>query len=919
MAIKFSPERWQQIQHVLDQLLELEPEQQQREAQRLCSDDTALLSEVQELLQHHFDSPAFLEQPAMDMFATDVQLSTQQAVEIEGYTFCERLGVGGMGVVYRAERDQGDFTQQVAIKFLPESHNKSKLRERFRQEQQLLADLEHPNIAKLFGGGLSSEGQPYLIMEYVAGEPIDEYCRHQNLGVHARLRLVQQVAVALAHAHSRLTVHRDIKPSNILVNNDGDIKLLDFGIAKLIGDIDPNLTRTEEQVMTPGFAAPEQVQNQAITAATDIYQLGLVAYLLLTGKQAHQEHSISVSAMVKAICEETPTTPSVLVSRSKGVSDATDVPTEWSKWLKGDLDAIVLTMLRTRAHDRYASMSAVIADIDAYFEYRPISSLSQSSAYQIRKWLRRYRAAVAVASVFFIMLGAYAITTSLQASRIRQALDQSIAERQRAESVADFMVDMFKAADPNVAGIETITAQQLLEQGLLKIDKDLSASPAIQAKMLTSIGDIFYSQGQIEKSRSALELALQKQEMVSDANELDLAQTLTNLAVIYNETGDHKEAEGLYKESLSLQQNYNSSATPADLYAANLAETNNGYAALLMVRGELGPAENYIQEAIRLLDQANLGEHEQYANSLSSLAVIRITQGQLQEASTYMQDVISLQEKTTGETHPFFSLYLVSLANVLIKLEQLEQAKPHIDRAISLQLQILDANHPDLANSKRNLGVLLHHQGDLAGAEREFRQALAIREANFSAPSFMTATTYLQLADVLIDLQRFQEAGQLLEKMRTHHTAIEAGKASVGLGLCSRALLAYRQGRFLDASELYSQAIGMLSSSPLRLAIAKLGYAQSLLMQGDYALALEYAKHAMEIRANKLPKNHSLIAEAEVVYGLTLAANKQVQQGREFLSRGLPTIKQRPRYHYGEQSSVISAAQKQLSSKALYK
>lgn len=912
MAVKFTPERWQHIQSVLDELIDVAPEQQQSVARELCADDSQLFDEVMQLLGYRDRPMTFLEAPAMSVLTKGSV--NERRLEIEGYTLLERIGVGGMGVVYRAERDQGDFTQEVAIKFLSEWQDKETLRQRFRQEQQLLADLEHPSIAKLYGGGMSKDGLPYLIMEYVRGEPIDRYCDQQKLGLVERLRLIKQVAKALEHAHGRLIVHRDIKPSNILVNPDGDIKLLDFGIAKLIGDFDPNLTRTEDQIMTPGFAAPEQILNQPIAVATDVYQLGLVAYLLVTGRQAHFEYANSVGELINAICEQTPEKPSTVVAQLKHDLGDSISSVAWSKTLKGDLDAIVLTMLRSQTRDRYGSMVAVVADIDAYFEYRPISSLSQSSSYQIKKWLRRYRVPVGAITLFVAMIGAYAVTAVMQAKRIEVALDQSILERQKAQSVTDLMVDMFKAADPNTSGIETITAQQLLDQGQRKIIEDLSLSPAIQAKMLTTIGEIYYSQGQIDKSLNALEVARVKHALVESDNDLDFAKTLTNLAAIYNETARHEEAAVMYEQSLALILANRSSAESAERYAVDLATTQNGYGVHLLDRGDLLSAETRIRNSLELLEDANLKNHEEYANALSNLATIRITQGQLLEASGHMKDVIEIQERTTGETHPFFSLYLVSLANVLTKLEQFDGAKQYIDRAISLQLQILGDNHPDLANSKRNLGVLLHLQGDLVGAESELRGSLIIREANFPEPSIMTGISYRQLANVLIDQQKYVEAEYLLNQMSSHYSSVSAGGSLIGLGLYSYGLLSYRQGDFIGANKYYEQAIAMLSGNELRLALAYLGKAASLLQTKDSEMALGYAKQGFDIRTQKLPVGHSLIAEAEAILGFTLIETDQVELGKQHLANSLMLLELPTNEKRGTYSGLVERARRQLDS-----
>ncbi|GAA6137369.1 hypothetical protein NBRC116583_11160 [Arenicella sp. 4NH20-0111] len=912
MALDVTPERWEKIQAVVDALFDLAPAEQEEYARKASGDDVLLYDEVMQVLAFEDRSMTFLDSPAMASLSNTS--SEQDLPDIEGYRLRERIGVGGMGVVYRAERDQGDFTQQVAIKLLPQWQARTKSRQRFRQEQQLLANLEHPNIATLYGGGMSAAGLPYLIMEYVDGMPIDNYCNENQLGLAIRLRLVRQVATALQHAHSQLIVHRDIKPSNILVTPEGEVKLLDFGIAKLVGEVDLNLTRTEEQLMTPGYAAPEQVLNLPITVSTDVYQLGLVAYLLFTGRQVHFDASESVGELVSAICEKEPVKPSQAVDANAGLLSSGVGAASWSKSLRGELDAILLTMLRTHQNERYASMAEVVADFDAYVDHRPISSLSQSSTYHAKKWLRRYRSAVSVTGLFVVMLAAYAITTSIQSKKIAAALTQSDFERQKAQSVADFMVDMFKAADPNVSGINTITANQLLEQGMEKMEGDSGISPSIQARMLTSIGEIYYSQGQIEESRTTLELALVKQKLESGGNELDLAKTLTNLAVIYNQTAAHSEAEQLYIESLNLQNSRFADNKTEERFIANLAETYNGYGVLLLDRGQLLEAERRISQSVELLKGGKLTHHEQYANALSNLATIRITQGRLQEASDHMKAVIELQERTTGDTHPFFSLYLVSLANVLVKLEHFDEARPYIDRAILLQVQILGENHPDLANSKRNLGVLIQHQGDIEQAEKELREALIIREANFLKPSLMTGNAYRQLGSVLIDKGEYDEAKTALEQMSHHYSSVNAGNITLGLGSCSQARWAYRQGFYEKALINYERAMEQLAGNDLRLAVAETGYAQTLLRLNKTNRSIEYARKAFTTRSKRLPVGHSLIGQSQAVLGLAHAQNEQLSQARSHLRNSIVVLESSSSSRAVAVTDVLTMARARLAS-----
>ena len=925
MSVKFSKAQWNRMQDILDAVLDLEGADREKELRRRCGTDQQLYTDISQLLAHESDAPSYLDNPALDLINTRAGSNTNESFAtlekqielddsiVDSYRLCEPLGAGGMGVVYRAERNRGDFEQQVAIKFLSHWQGNRAQVERFQREQQLLADLQHPRIAKLFDGGLTERGQPYLIMEYVSGKPIDQYCEQQQLNIEQRLNLLLQIIEALDYAHNHLIVHRDIKPTNILVNEDGEIKLLDFGVAKLLGDEDPNLTRTGEQVLTPGFAAPEQLQNQTITVATDIYQLGLVAYELLTGRQAYRDKAESMLELVKVICDGAPTLPSEILLSVPAENDSENGFTKfefiseaerrhWSKKLSGEVDAIVLKMLHNEPAQRYRSMGALQADLQAYFEHRPISAHSQSIVYLLNKTARRHWKSLATISAFVVLLLAYATTVSIQAAKIQTALDASKLEREKAQNVADFMIDMFKAADPNVSGLETVTAQELLERGQTKVIDDLELSPEIQAQMLTSLGEIYFSQGKSAKSEELLETALLKQRASAQDDDLGLARTLTQLAIVYSNTNKYDEAAQYFTQSLNL---YHSSQSEQELsVSVDYAELNNVYGLLQLRLGKLSEAEDRIRKAIATLERGNHQRHSEYAVALNNLASVKLVAGDLKTATQYRQAAVAEHEKSLGENHSYFSIYLINLGNLYTKLGRYDEAEPVFNRALALQKKVLGESHPYVSHSLRNLGVLYHATGEVERAEQHLREALAVRTANFSVATLMTATVHLQLSDVLMDTGRFSEAQTHLNTMRDMHRELKAGDQVVGLGLCSVARMAFLS-RDLDAAEDYfQQAIALLETTTLRKSIAQIGLARVQLEKGQFDQALMHAEDSLATRLKELPAGHGQIAEAQAVAGLTLARQGNHAQAKQMLLEAGNILTNSPLYQYGGQASL---------------
>lgn len=496
MSAEITPERWRQVDQLLDEALELDPAEIPSFLNRVCDGDDALRRELESLLNAHQQADDFIEAPpqaAIETLLPVAHPSDATGQMIGPYRILSEIGRGGMGVVYKAVRADVEYRKEVAIKLVWTSPHNTQLIKRFRRERQILANLDHPNIARLLDGGTSEQGLPYVVMEYIEGRPITDYCRKQRLSITERLQLFREVCAAVQYAHQALVIHRDLKPSNILVTADGKVKLLDFGIAKLIKpDLVDEPFRTQNlttgaHLMTPEYASPEQALGEAITTASDVYSLGVVLYELLAGVYPYQLKSHALPEVIRAVTEQEAVAPSAAVTRSNGA------PTEripeggpegsmdkLRSRLRGDLDTIALTALNKDVSRRYRSVEQLSEDINRHLTHQPIAARNPTLGYRIRKLARRQRAPIAAAALVFLTLLGGVIATANQSriarserakaeSHAQEALRQrAVAETQAEEARKQQSFAEASAADANRQRLlaESLTAETIKQQQL---------------------------------------------------------------------------------------------------------------------------------------------------------------------------------------------------------------------------------------------------------------------------------------------------------------------------------------------------------------------------------------------------------------------------------------------------------------------
>jgi len=748
------PDRWQRVKALFEAARGRDPTARDAFLEERCADDAALLDEVRSLLRAH-DAEGPVER-AMDRLNTSLHrrppTESFEGRRIGPYELVEELGHGGMGRVFLAGRADEQFDQQVALKWLGVAFPSPEATERFLAERQILATLKHPNIARLLDGGVTEAGQPYFVMEVVEGQRIDAYCNAHQLSLRERLRLVLDVCDAVQYAHQKLVVHRDLKPANILVTEEGQVKLLDFGIAKLL---DPDAmgseaiphTRTGWLPMTPDYASPEQVRGADVTTASDVYQLGIVLYELLTGHRPYSVVDRAPSEVERIICEEAPDPPSEVVIGPGDVSDGGSTPAELRETLRGDLDTIVMKALRKEPGRRYDSVEQLAEDLRRFLDDRPVSAHPDRWTYRAGKFARRHRGGVVAAAVIVLLLIGYGVTITWHSQRTQAALDRAQREAQKSEQVTEFLVGLFERADPyqsagSIAHLsDTLTARELLDQGAARARQALSDQPEVQATMLYTLGRIYRQRGEHDDAASLLDdaLAVQREYLPSHP---DRAESLHERARLLRYEGQAKRAARLYRKSLSIQRRHLGDEHPT--IVDNIRELG-----IIAARdGRFAQADSLFREALAMRKSLHGPNHPDVATALHTLGLLSVQKEELADAERLLRRSLTIRRRHADADHPLLAETLDRLGQVLVKQGKLDAAEPLLREARAIREEVFPEVHPSRAAGLNNVGRLLQKKGDYAAADSLHRKAQSIYQELYGATNLDAANTIYERAQV---------------------------------------------------------------------------------------------------------------------------------------------------------------------------
>jgi len=754
MGSAMDADRWQQIKTAFEAVRTRSAEARRRVLHDRWGDDPELIETVQALLRaHETDGPVDrLFERLGTVLHPDRAGHDLDGRRIGPYELVEELGQGGMGRVFLAHRADGQFDQRVALKVLPIGFSSANARDRFLTERQILATLDHPNIARLLDGGVTETGDPYFVMEVVDGQPLDRYADASDLSIEERLTLFLDVCDAVQSAHQRLIVHRDLKPSNILVTEEGEAKLLDFGVAKLL-DPEPLLsqnaprTQTGWSPMTPGYASPEQVRGDAISTASDVYQLGIVLYELLTGRRPYSVEDRTPSEVERIICEVAPAPPSTAAIQAEDDGSGRDsLPAEYRKTLRGDVDAIVMKALRKEPDRRYDAVEQLSDDIRRFLHGRPVSAHPDRWTYRAGKFVRRHRGGVVAATVLVLLLIGYGVTITWHSQRTQAALDRAQREAQKSEQVTSFLVGLFERADPyRSAGAtahlsDTLTTRELLDQGAARARQELSDQPGVQATMLSTLGRIYRQRGHHDEAASLLDDALAVQRKHLPPTHPDRAKNLHERARLLRYEGRTKRAARLYRKSLSIQQRHVGDEHPA--IADNIRELG-----VIAARdGRYADADSLFCEALAMRKSLHGPDHPDVATALHTLGLLEVQKGELAEAERLLRRSLTIRRRHADADHPLLAETLDRLGQVLVKQGKLDEAEPLLRKAWALRKELFPEVHPSRAAGLNNVGRLLQKKGDYAAADSLHQNAQSIYQELYGPTNLDAANTIYERA-----------------------------------------------------------------------------------------------------------------------------------------------------------------------------
>jgi serine/threonine-protein kinase len=735
-----------------------------------CADDADLLREVSGLLAAQHASPGILAEGAagvLRQLRSDEQAPDLIGQQVGAYRLLRLVGEGGMGSVYLAEREGGDFAQRVALKLVRADFISDETRARFARERNFLARLIHPHIAQLHDGGVAMDGTPYFTLEYVEGQPLTKYCDVHSLDIRQRVALTLQVCAAVAYAHRNLIVHRDLKPSNILVTADGEVKLLDFGIAKLLdAEAGAGQTATQARMMTPEYAAPEQVLGEPITTATDVYAIGVLLYELLCGRLPYARADAGSISWSKAVIEEAPESLGRALSRDMGSTNrltgeaaaaarGTTLAT-LRRSLRGDLDRIVQRALTKEPESRYPSVSALADDLRAFSEGRAISGGGRR--YRLRKFVRRNWLPLAAAATIVLILVASAAAIVWQARQTEHEARTTLA-------VKDFLYGLFTAVDPREAKGREVSAHELLDRGAERIGRNRNLDQAQKAEIESALGRIYYQLGLFDQADKLQQDAI-KELSANRAQASLFAQVEAERADTLAGLGDLKSAAALADDART-RVDAQANASVVDRARAIHAQgrvaleqrdfakaKNYSDAVLALVRhADVEPgvlfrslstaggaswglsnsseAESLYREALALALRDAGPDDLDVAHTRSNIGMVLQTQSRYAEAQELEQQALATDEKVLGPDHPLTMTARRDLGLSYFHLGHYAQARAALEQTLAAQRRKLGNEHPALAGTEINLGLVLIDSGDLVEADRILTDALNVFQKKF--------------------------------------------------------------------------------------------------------------------------------------------------------------------------------------------
>ena len=776
---------WVRLNRLLDDALDLPAAERARWLSALGPEHNELKPRLLALLAHapSVQAADFLGTvPSMDVGELDAaEQPIQAGTTIGPYRLLRELGEGGMGTVWLAERCDGIVRRHVALKLPRGGGPRAALAERMARERDILAALTHPHIARLYDAGVTPGGRPYLALECVEGKPLDEYCRDQRLSLRARVGVFLQVAYAVAYAHGKLVVHRDLKPSNILVTSDGQVRLVDFGIAKLLEDGRTRQTALTElggRPHTPEYASPEQVRGEPLGIASDIYSLAVVLYELLTGTRPYKLPRDSRGALEDAIVQADAVAPS-----------ATATDRLLRRGLRGDLDTIVLKALKKTPGERYATVNAFAEDLQRWLEGRPVLARPDSAWYRSSRFVRRNKIAVGAAAAVVVSLAVFAGVSAWQARVLAEQRRVAQADRDTSEQVVRVLIDLFETTNPSVRPDgDRMPVGDFLSGAEARSLERLRETPTVRARLQQVFGLIHKSRGQYNAAREALGEALAEQRRLRGPDHPEALESLQALGEVARFAGDSQQARALLEESLELHRR---------VYGERHERTARVLHALAPIVGErdMDEAGRLLFRALDIQQTALGPSHPDVASTLTSLGGYYSRRRDFDRAKSFYRQALAALPKPEDRRRPIAITILNDFSAVLGELNEHSEAEALEREAIEIGREVVGPDTIMVANLFNSLATTHARMGRHADAERGFRTAFDTHRSLLGEDHWRTKNIARNVGRALALQQRYAEALPWMDRASAPAANDEAWNARRGGILAQRAQVLFRLGR----------------------------------------------------------------------------------------------------------------------------
>lgn len=802
---------WDAVEALFEQLSELPKKEQDRILAEVALTNAALAAEVQSLLEEDAQPHRLFEANTVPKWEVEADAGLVDS-KIGAFTLKRWIGSGGMGSVFEAIRSDGEFDQQVAVKLMRPGVWSDERIAHFRGERQILAQLQHPNIARLYDGGVSESGRPYFTMELLQGMPITTFVAEKKLAVGQRIELFKQVCEAVRYAHQKLVVHLDLKPANILVDENGRVKLLDFGISKML-----------DQGQTPGskaytlmYAAPELIRGEGVSTATDVFALGLILYEVLTGLHPFAEKATSSTSALSLMEQFVPQAPSKDVRMNP--------PVEWRKKLLGDLDAIVLRAIQKHPGDRYASVDAMLADLEAWSNHYPVSARAQTTVYRLKKYFKRHQLAISLSGIFSMVLLGTGLAYTIELNRQKNI---AVREAEKARQVKELTLGIFNLANPTQTQRSDITAVEILDISYHKLGQQLAKQPDLLPEMYITISDAYLNLGEYDKARSAANRALVMADSLYHRPDTRIAWALLQASVVYSrEYADLAKADSLLGMSYAMlnrstpknptleaaalyelavgaydQQAYERAdslyrqaivafeALSGD-FRSDIAECMHMRGTIFRLQERWKEAEYWLLEARRRFEELYIPPHDKLAWNLNHLAGLYLSMRKPEKAEPLAKESWEQRIKVFGRQNMETIASLGSLGHTYKMKKQYEKALAAFTEALEGIEAAVGESHPYVAAMMTNIGITHASLGHPKEAEALFRKAIDMQDKLLPQGQVHRAIPYFHFGKLLITENRLSEAEKMLRIAldirlgRQPETHVDVASVHLYLGEC---------------------------------------------------------------------------------------------------------------------------------------